>query len=592
MINIAKHLSDIITEAVQSQIPEIKEKFVINSEKDKEWQYATPSAIKIFNMFKKKGGLGCANCMELAQKISECIPTDGLIEKVELCKAGKGPDEKSGFFINIFIRMEFLALKLKDLAIGEISYHAETQQKVAVDFSSPNIAKNMHVGHLRSTIIGESLCRILEFMGHDVQRINHIGDWGTQFGMLISHMQDTYPDFLENRPDISDLDGFYKEAKKRFDEEEDFKTRSREAVVRLQSGSEDELKAWKMICDVSRAQFEQIYKRLDVTNNEFGESFYNDMIPPLVKRLEDEGIITEDQGCKCIFVPKIKTPMIIVKSDGGYNYDSTDLAAMNYRANELKCDRIIVLTDMGQGFHFKQLEGACKMSGILDPKKHRFDHMGFGLVLDENGEKIKSRSGETVQLMSLLDEAQKRAVDVCKEKHVNFDEEQKLTEEEYEKMGEIIGITSVKYFDLKQNRTSTYKFGFDAILDPKGDTGVYLLYMYVRLCSILRKGGYDQEKIAEIAAETEIQLETEEEKTLAMLLLRLPEYVDNVFNDLQINKICNMLYDISSKIGEFYARNKVLGDEKEKSRILLIELTRKTMKTLFDLLGMKTIEKI
>lgn len=333
MINIGKHLSDIITEAVQAKIPEIKEKFVINSEKDKEWQYATPSAIKIFNMFKKKGGLGCANCMELAQKISECIPTDGLIEKVELCKAGKGPDEKSGFFINIFISMEFLSLKLKDVVQGDISYHAETQQKVAVDFSSPNIAKNMHVGHLRSTIIGEALCRILEFMGHDVQRINHIGDWGTQFGMLISHMQDTYPDFLENRPDISDLDGFYKEAKKRFDEEEDFKTRSREAVVRLQAGNESELKAWKMICDVSRVQFEQIYKRLDVINNEYGESFYNDMIPPLVKKLEEKGVITEDQGCKCIFVPKIKTPMIIVKSDGGYNYDSTDLAAMDYRIN-------------------------------------------------------------------------------------------------------------------------------------------------------------------------------------------------------------------------------------------------------------------
>ena len=232
------------------------------------------------------------------------------------------------------------------------------------------------------------------------------------------------------------------------------------------------------------------------------------------------------------------------------------------------------------------------MAGIIDPAKHRFDHMGFGLVLDENGEKIKSRSGETIQLMSLLDEAQKRATELSKEKHLNVEEEQKLTEEEYEELGEIIGITSVKYFDLKQNRTSTYKFSFDQILDPKGDTGVYLLYMYVRLCSILRKGGYDETKLAEIVADTEIQLETEEEKTLAMLLLRLPEYVDNVFNDLQINKICNMLYDISTIIGQFYARNKVLGDEKEKSRILLIELTRKTRKTLFDILGMKTIEKI
>lgn len=281
-----------------------------------------------------------------------------------------------------------------------------------------------------------------------------------------------------------------------------------------------------------------------------------------------------------------------MKSDGGYNYDSTDLAAMHYRVNVEKADRIIVLTDMGQQFHFKQLEGACKMAGILDPKKHRFDHMGFGLVLDENGEKIKSRSGESIQLMSLLDEAKERAAKVCKDKHANDLEESKLSEEEYEKTGEIIGMTSVKYYDLKQNRASSYKFSFDKILDPKGDTGVYLLYMYVRLCSILRKGGYDEERLAEVSKETELSLETHEEVNLALTLLRLPEYIDGVFDNLQINKICNMLYEISTQIGHFYANNKVLGDEKEKSRILLIELTRKVMKTLFNLLGMKTIDKI
>lgn len=594
MINISKHLSQIISQAVHDNIPEIDEQFIINSEKDKEWQYATPTAIKIWNSVKQKGGLGFNSCKELAEKIAECIPTDDLIEKVELTKAGKGDDSKAGFFINIYLKVEFLSKQLRQLVLKDVTYEADNKLTVGVDFSSPNIAKNMHVGHLRSTIIGESICRILEFMGHNVIRINHIGDWGTQFGMLIAHMQDTFPDFLEKQPDISDLDGFYKQAKKRFDEEEEFKTRARNTVVRLQAGGEAELEAWKMICEVSRHEFQKIYKRLDITNTEYGESFYNDMIPPLVKRLEEAGVIVEDQGCKCIFVPKIKNPMIIVKSDGGYNYDSTDLAAMEYRLHTLNCDRVIVLTDAGQEHHFKQLEGACVKAGILDPKKHKFDHMKFGLVLDENGEKIKSRSGETVQLMSLLDEAQKRAVDVCKEKHANSadGEETKLPEEEYERLGEIIGITSVKYYDLKQNRTSTYKFSFDKILDPKGDTGVYLLYMYVRLCSILRKGGYDEKKLEEVVDTTELSLETPEEIGLALLLLRLPEYVDSVFSDLQINKICNMLYDMSCKIGEFYHNNKVLGDEKEKPRILLIELTRKVMKTLFDLLGMKTIEKI
>jgi len=511
---------------------------------------------------------------------------------VSTLKAGKGPDDKSGFFINIFLQKAALAERLKEFVYNDITYEAEKKVKVVVDFSSPNIAKNMHVGHLRSTIIGDSMCRILEYMGHDVKRVNHIGDWGTQFGMLISHMEDTYPDFLEKQPNISDLDGFYKEAKNRFDNEEDFKTRSRETVVKLQGGDESILKAWRMICDVSRSQFVQIYNRLNIVNNEYGESFYNDMIPPLVERLEKDGVIVEDDGCKCIFVPKIKVPLIVVKSDGGYNYDSTDLAAMEYRVNVEKADRIIVLTDMGQSFHFKQLEGASKLAGILDPKKHRFDHMGFGLVLDANGEKIKSRSGESIQLMSLLDEARDRAAEVCKQKHENSKEEEKLTEEEYLERGEIIGMTSVKYYDLKQNRTSSYRFSYDKILDPKGDTGVYLLYMYVRLCSILRKGGYDEERLAEVAKEAELNLETPEEVNLGLLLLRLPEYIDGVFNDLQINKICNMLYDISTQIGSFYANNKVLGDEKELPRILLIELTRKVMKTLFNLLGMDTIDKI
>ena len=349
-----------------------------------------------------------------------------------------------------------------------------------------------------------------------------------------------------------------------------------------------------MICEVSRQQFVKIYSRLDVTTKEYGESFYNDMIPKLVQRLEEEKVIVEDDGCKCIFVDKCKTPMIVVKSDGGYNYDSTDLAAMEYRVNELNADRIIILTDKGQEYHFKQLLGASLKAGILDPKKHRFDHMGFGLVLDANGEKIKSRSGDSVQLMELLDEAQKRAAQVCKDKHEasGVSEEEKLSEEEYNALGEAVGMTSVKYFDLKQNRTSTYKFSFDSILDPKGDTGVYLLYMYVRLCSILRKGGYDEQKLAAITTTTELKLETKEEIHLALTILRLPEYVDNVFNDLQINKICAILYDISVKIGEFYSSNKVLGDDKEHSRVLLLAITKKTMAALFGLLGMQTVEKI
>ncbi|CAI2363162.1 unnamed protein product [Moneuplotes crassus] len=594
MINISKYLSDLITDSVQAEFEEFKEKFVINSEKDKPWQYSTPTAIKLWNMNKNMTSSYpfIKSCKELAERISELIPTTGMIESVAISKAGKGPDEKSGYFINIYLSTSAMAQKLQELVTTDITYQTEKKLKVVVDFSSPNIAKNLHVGHLRTTILGDSMARLLEFMGHDVKRVNHIGDWGTQFGMLIAHMQDKYPDFLDQQPEISDLDGFYKEAKKRFDKEEDFKTRSRETVVKLQGGDQEILEGWKMIVNVSRVQFDKIYKRLDIVNNEYGESFYNDMIPPLVQKLEEDGIVVEDDGCKCIFIPKIKVPLIVVKSDGGYNYDTTDLAAMKYRIEVEKAERIIVLTDMGQNFHFKQVEGACIKAGILDPKTTKFDHMCFGLILDENGERFRSSSGESVQLVSLLDEAKERATELCKMKHENASEEIKLTEEEYQERGEIIGLASLKYYDLKQNRSSSYVFSYDRILDSKGDTGVYLLYMYVRLCSILRKGGYDEERLAEVAKETELILETPEEIKLGLLLLRLPEYLDGVMNDLQLNMLCSILYEVSTQVGSFYANNKVLGDPKEASRILLIEITRKVMKTLFELLGMKTLEQI
>ncbi len=298
MISLTNTLSDLVTKSVHSAIPEITEQIAINSDKGKDWHYSTPSAIKIFNMNKKNKEFPYKTCKELAEKMAESIPLDTVIEKVELLKVGKGDEDKSGFFINIYLKISFMSQQLKYLANHDVEYKAAKPIKIGVDFSSPNIAKNMHVGHLRSTIIGDSLCRILEFLGHDVVRINHIGDWGTQFGMLICHMQDNYPDFLKNPPDISDLDGFYKEAKNRFDTEEEFKNRARDTVVKFQSGSEEELEAWKMICEVSRQQFFKIYKRLDIVNKEYGESFYNEMIPPLIKRLEDMGVITEDQGCK------------------------------------------------------------------------------------------------------------------------------------------------------------------------------------------------------------------------------------------------------------------------------------------------------
>ena len=256
--------------------------------------------------------------------------------------------------------------------------------KVLVDFSSPNIAKNMHVGHLRSTIQGDSISRILEFLGYEVMRVNHVGDWGTQFGMLIEELNDKFPDFLTSSPNLGDLQTFYQNAKKRFDDEPEFKKKAQLNVVKLQSGEEQCVKAWQILCDISRQEFQKIYDRLDIKLDEVGESFYNPMLEPLVKELKEKGIAKEDQGAICIFVPKSKIPMMIQKSDGGFNYDTTDLAAIRYRLEEKHADWIVYVTDSGQEAHFKLLFDGAKLCGFFDPMKHKVDHMHFGLVLQES----------------------------------------------------------------------------------------------------------------------------------------------------------------------------------------------------------------
>lgn len=346
-----------------------------------------------------------------------------------------------------------------------------------------------------------------------------------------------------------------------------------------------------MICDVSRLQFKQIYTRLDVVNNEYGESFYNDRLPSLVEKLEEEKFAVESDGAKCVFIDGETQPFMVQKSDGGYNYDTTDLAAMDYRLHDVGANRIFVLTDAGQGQHFKLLDAVSQKVGILDPAIHKFAHMPFGLVLGEDGGKIKSRSGDTIQLMELLDEAKTRAMKVYEDK-VKGDEGIHVDQEEIEKTAEIIGITSVKYYDLRQNRISSYKFSFDKILDPRGNTGVYLLYMYVRICSIIKKAGYEGETLDALLQDGVINITTPNEKALALQVLRFPEYLDMVWQDNQINRICDMLYDLSVKIGEFYSQDKVIGSDEEKSRVILLEVTRKVMKQTFDLLGMKTIQRI
>uniref|UniRef100_A0A914D7C9 Arginyl-tRNA synthetase catalytic core domain-containing protein n=1 Tax=Acrobeloides nanus TaxID=290746 RepID=A0A914D7C9_9BILA len=340
----------------------------------------------------------------------------------------------------------------------------------------------MHVGHLRSTIIGDSICRLFELMGFEVLRLNHIGDWGTQFGMLIAHLQDEFPSYLTEAPPIGDLLKFYKESKKRFDEDEDFKQRAYQCVVKLQKFDEDIVKAWKLICDVSREDFQRIYKRLNISIIERGESFYQSRMIDLAKELEENGKLIEDDGRKILFAQGISVPLTIVKRDGGCTYDTSDMAALKQRLFEEKADWIIYVVDAGQSLHFETVFGAGRDLGYYDPKEKRVEHIGFGLVCGDDKKKLKTREGKAIKLTELLDEGVKRAKAKMEAKRSEkSDTYDSMTDEDFEAAYHAVAYSGIKYADLSQNRKSDYVFSFDRMLDDRGNTAVYLLYAYARI---------------------------------------------------------------------------------------------------------------
>ena len=388
------------------------------------------------------------------------------------------------------------------------------KKRVIVDFSSPNIAKEMHVGHLRSTIIGDGICRLLEFLGHDVLRLNHIGDWGTQFGMLIAHLQDEFPNFQTESPPISDLMAFYKQSKARFDADEDFKKRAYNCVVKLQAHEPDYLKAWNLICDVSRKEFQKVYDRLDVKLVERGESFYQDRMKEVVSDLTKKNMLEEDEGRMIMFAPGISVPLTVVKSDGGFTYDTSDMAALKQRIEEEQADWLIYVTDAGQATHFQQVFACAEKAGYVQPGV-RVDHVGFGVVLGEDKKKFKTRSGDTVRLVELLDEGLKRSKDKLLEK----EREKVLSEEELLAAQTNVAYGCIKYADLSHNRNHEYIFSFDKMLDDRGNTAAYMLYAYTRIRSIARTANVTDKQLEE-AKKQGLKLEHEKEIKLGKLLLR------------------------------------------------------------------------
>ncbi|CAI2362610.1 unnamed protein product [Moneuplotes crassus] len=604
MASIRSIISSRLSHSISKVIPGLRTKAIVNPEHQANWHYSSPSAIQIFNQNKKKSGVlpdSLDSCHKIATEISADLMNDNnVFEKVELAQLGRGPSEKSPFFMNFFLKTSCIEEVIKKTIAEEVSFSTEPS-KILIDFSSPNIAKNMHVGHLRSTIIGDSISRVLEFTGNDVQRINHIGDWGTQFGMLITHLDSAFPNYLDEVPSIDDLQSFYQEAKRKFDQDPKFQERARRAVVNLQKGEQKEISAWKVICKISKVQYDNIYKRLDIKIKDVGESFYNDMIPSIISDLERKKIIVESDGCKCIFVKNDEIPLIIRKSDGGYTYDSTDLAAINYRFNQLGVDKIIYLTDIGQRDHFTKIFKAAHMSGIYDPKVQTATHLGLGLMRGDDGGKIKSRSGESVKLNELLDEATFRAKEILLERQNLPNTHNDLEKVDINDIAEKIAMNSIKYFDLKQSRASSYKFSYDRMLDTKGNTGVYITYMYARICSIIRrcypKDSNLEDSVSRIREEfllspSLLSLQTPEEISLCLAIARFYESIEDTLIDYQLSKICDNLYNISVKFAEFYQTNKVLNHENQTSRLIILLAAKLTMERQMELLGMKSIENI
>lgn len=532
----------------------------------------------------KKMGM---NPRELAQKVIDQLDLEGIASKTEI--AGPG-------FINIYLDDIWLANTLTSAAkdpragVSEI----EQRQTIVVDYSAPNVAKEMHVGHLRSTIIGDATARTLEFLGHKIIRQNHLGDWGTQFGMLIAHLEELEKESQEAMGmELADLGAFYKEAKKHFDNDIEFASRARNYVVRLQAGDEYCLKLWKKLVDVTLAHNQETYDRLNVSltpGDVMGESAYNDSLPVITHLLNEKGLLSEDQGAKVVFLDEFKNkdgdPMgvIVEKSGGGFLYSTTDLAAVRHRCHTLNADRIIYSVDARQGQHFDQIFTIARKAGFATDAI-QLEHHAFGMMLGKDGKPFKSRSGDTIKLADLLDEAEERAAAVVAQKDTDLSEEQKVN------VIKAVAIGSVKYADLSKNRTSDYVFDWDNMLAFEGNTAPYMLYAVTRIKSIFRKAGVSAESVSGA-----VTIENDAERNLILKLNQFSETIESVAKEGMPHLLCTYLYDIAGAFMKFYEAcpvNKEGVDEALKnSRLLICAQTTRTLELGLGLLGIDTIDKM
>lgn len=578
-------LRDEFRTAIETAFPQLKGETlpleVVQSTQDKFGHYQCNSAMKLTKLLGMKP-------REIAEKISAHLKRthnqEVMIQQVDI--AGPG-------FINLTFDAHFLShyvdtmLKSSHLGIDSLDH----PQRIIIDFSSPNTAKEMHVGHLRSTIIGDCLSRLFEFLGYDVLRLNHVGDWGTAFGMLIAYMKEEVLEIIQGKAstDLTHLVLWYKASKQKFDTDPEFKKRAQLEVVALQSGNKETLKAWEIICEISRRAYQEIYDLLDVSLIERGESFYNPELADTVADLERKGLVTVSQGAKCIFLEGFQNregenlPLMVQKSDGGYNYDTTDMAAIRHRIEVEKGDRLIYVTDAGQAQHFKMIFMAAEKAGYLDPAKVRVDHVPFGLVLGADGKKFRTRSGETEKLIDLIEAAINQAAIILKERSPE------LPSEEREILAKRIGIGAIKYADLSCHRASDYTFSYERMLRFEGNTAAFLMYAYVRVAGIKRKVKADVEQLKKTAS---ILLEHPSELALGLHLCQFGEALEMVADDLLPNRLTDYLYGLAEKFNAFFRDCRVEGSPEQNSRLLLCEASACVMKQGLEILGLKTVEKM
>lgn len=551
----------------------------------------TQSTRPEFGDYQANGALPAAKKMktnprELAAKIVAELELEDVAEKVDI--AGPG-------FINIHLAPAYLATLCSDaLTDKQLSVRPEREaQKVVVDYSGPNLAKEMHVGHLRSTIIGDAVVRVLEFAGDKVVRQNHMGDWGTQFGMLIAELEGQLQSDSDAGLALADLETFYQQAKKHFDEDAEFATKARDYVVKLQSGDAACLALWQQFIDVSVAHSEEIYQKLNVSlkhEHIRPESAYNDDLAPVVKDLQEKELAVTSEGAQVVFLQELAdkegnpSVAIVQKSDGGFLYATTDLAALRYRQSELDADRILYFVDARQALHLQQVFTIARKAGFVKADTG-LEHLAFGTMMGQDGKPFKTRTGGTVKLAALLEESIERAAKLVAEKDPDLDEKTR------KEVAQKVGIGAVKYADLSKNRTSDYIFNWDTMLSFEGNTAPYLQYAYTRIQSIFRKAGVDSQSL-----NSPLVLQQANERSLALKLVQFSEVIEQVASDCMPNVLCAYLYELASEYMSFYEACPILKDGVDEatrnSRLQLCQLVARTLATGLDLLGIEVMDRM